>query len=147
MNREQVYAALYNIVSQATEFNLTSRRLIPADNISSAQMPALCQVQMGEKVYQKFKETAPVYTMDVDLWIYVLGTDNGDGIKAPVPSSILNPLIDSVETALAPNAATGVQNLGLTNVQHCYVSGRVEIFEGVHNNTTIAIVPVVILAT
>jgi hypothetical protein len=62
------------------------------------------------------------------------------------PGTILNPLIDALEAALAPSATTGIQNLGLPEmVQHAYIAGKVETGEGVLGDQAIAIVPVEVL--
>jgi hypothetical protein len=62
------------------------------------------------------------------------------------PASILNPLLDSLEQALAPSPASGIQNLGLPDmVQHAYIAGKIETDEGVLGDQAIAIVPVEIL--
>jgi hypothetical protein len=62
------------------------------------------------------------------------------------PATILNPLLDALEAALAPSPATGIQNLGLpAMVQHPYIAGKIETDEGVLGDQAIAIVPVEIL--
>jgi hypothetical protein len=59
---------------------------------------------------------------------------------------LLNPLLDSLEAALAPSPATGIQNLGLpTMVQHVYIQGKIETDEGVLGDQAIAVIPIEIL--
>jgi hypothetical protein len=82
-----------------------------------------------------------VWTLAVDLYVYAHSSD-----PYLPPAMLLNPLLDAVEAALAPAAATGVQDLGLpAQVQHAYISGRIETDEGVLGDQAVAIVPVEIL--
>ena len=82
-----------------------------------------------------------VWTLHADFYIYVRSSD-----PYLAPGTILNPLIDALEAALAPSPTTGIQNLGLPEmVQHAYIAGKVETDEGVLGDQAIAIVPVEIL--
>jgi hypothetical protein len=64
------------------------------------------------------------------------------------PASVLNPLIDALEAALAPLPMNGVwQNLGFpASVMHTYINGTIETDEGALGDQAVAIVPVEILA-
>lgn len=139
-NREQVYQALFDLASGAAKFLKTSRKLIPVDNVQASDMPTLCQAQMGETVVKK-RGIPAKYTMHVDLWVYAMGNDSTE------PSSILNPLVSAIEDVLDPLPGNEEQTLGLSNVSHCFINGKVEMFENVLNNTIVAIIPVEILAT
>ena len=140
MNREAIYSALFNIVKASANFKTVSRKIRLKGDLPEEEMPALYQLQVSEKKDQVQRMPAK-YFMTVDLWIYAT-VDDGD----TAPSSTLNPLIDAIETALAPDAITGVQNLGLDNVSHCWTES-VEIFENILGNVIMAIMPVNILAT
>ena len=140
MNREAIYSALFNIVKASANFKTVSRKIRLKGDLPEEEMPALYQIQVSEKKDQVQRMPAK-YFMTVDLWIYAT-VDDGD----TAPSSTLNPLIDAIETALAPDAITGVQNLGLDNVSHCWTES-VEIFENILGNVIMAIMPVNILAT
>ncbi|HXP74621.1 MAG TPA: hypothetical protein VN823_10790 [Stellaceae bacterium] len=56
----------------------------------------------------------------------------------------MNPLLDAIETALAPDLVTNVQSLGGL-VAHCWIAGKVETDEGVLGGQAVAIVPIEIL--
>lgn len=140
MNREAIYSALFNIVKTSANFKTASRKIRLKGDLPEGEMPALYQLQVSEKKEQVQRMPAK-YFMTVDLWIYA-SVDDGD----TAPSSTLNPLIDAIETALAPDALTGIQNLGLNNVSHCWTES-VEIFENIFGNVIMAIMPVNILAT
>jgi hypothetical protein len=82
-----------------------------------------------------------VWTLLVDLYVYAHASD-----PYVAPATVLNPLIDAVEAALAPLAATGVQDLGVPGmVQHAYIAGKIETDEGVLRDQAVAIIPVEIL--
>ena len=82
-----------------------------------------------------------MWTLAVELHVYAHASD-----PYVAPATVLNPLIDGVEAALAPLPATGVQNLGLpAMVQHAYIAGKIETAEGVLRDQAVAIIPVEIL--
>jgi len=81
------------------------------------------------------------WTLYADFYVYVHSSD-----PYLAPAMLLNPLLDALETALAPPPATGIQNLGLpAMVQHARIAGKIETDEGVLGDQAIAIVPVEIL--
>ena len=59
---------------------------------------------------------------------------------------VLNPLLDAVEAALAPDPVGHVQTLGGL-VSHCWIAGRIQTDEGVPGGQAVAIVPVEILVS
>ena len=63
------------------------------------------------------------------------------------PSSVMNPLLDAVTAALAPdNPINTAQTLGGT-VAHCWIEGAIETDEGTLGDQAVAIVPVRILTS
>ena len=82
-----------------------------------------------------------VWTLSVELYLYAHSSD-----PRLSPATVLNPLIDAVEAALAPAATTGLQDLGLAAmVQHAMIAGKIETEEGVLGDQAIAIIPIEIL--
>ena len=82
-----------------------------------------------------------VWTLYAEFYVYAHSSD-----PYLAPATILNPLLDALEAALAPSPTTGIQNLGLPQmVQHAYIAGKLETDEGVLGDQAIAIVPVEIL--
>lgn len=57
MNREAIYAALFNLAKTATGINYTSRFLQPIDSVATANLPALFQHQVSDD--PKFQLTPP----------------------------------------------------------------------------------------
>ncbi len=140
INIESIYAALFTKLQAAPGFVTTSRRLKHWDDTTAAEQPALFQSQRDMTIEQ-VKGIPPKYTLNSDVYVYVMEKN-----KNATPSTKLNMLINAVLDALKPDF-TNVQNLGLENVSHCWVEGRIETDEGTLGDQAVAIIPVKILAT
>ena len=139
--REPIYAALFGLVTQAANFVTTSRRLRHWSSLTPAEQPALFMRQKSERATVATLGAPAVWTLVVELYVYAHASG-----PYVAPATVLNPLIDSVEAALAPSPATGLQNLGLpAAVQHAYIAGKIETDEGVLRDQAVAIIPVEIL--
>ena len=138
MNRELVYQTLFATVSGAAGFATASRRLRHWSDVSAAEQPALFQVQKSESARREAGKP-PRWTLAVDLFVYAQAPDD----RTP-PATVLNPLLDAIEAALAPDPVTSLQTLG-GQVAHCWIAGKVETDEGVLGGQAVAIVPVEIL--
>jgi hypothetical protein len=139
--REPIYAALFDLVSGAAGFATIERRLRHWSDVAPAEQPALYMAQKSEIGSIKALGAPTVWTLSADLYLYVHSSD-----PYSPPASVLNPLVDAVEAALAPPAVTGLQDLGLPSmVQHAYIAGRIETDEGVLGDQAVAIIPVEIL--
>jgi hypothetical protein len=139
--REAIYAALWTAGSGAGSFASTNRRLRHWTDVAPAEQPALFMSEKGSLAQVKALGAPIVWTLYADFYIYVHSSD-----PYAAPATILNPLLDALERALAPSPATGVQNLELPlMVQHAYIAGKIETDEGVLGDQAIAIVPVEIL--
>jgi hypothetical protein len=141
ISREPIYAALFGLLETAADFAVVDRRLRHWSDVSPPEQPALFMAQKTELASVKTLGAPTVWTLAVDLYLYVHSSD-----PHLAPATVLNPLLDAVEAALAPSATTGLQDLGLpATVQHAYISGKIETDEGVLGDQAIAIVPVEIL--
>ena len=139
--REAIYAALWTLGSGAGSFASANRRLRHWADVAPAEQPALFMSEKGGHAVVKKLGAPIVWTLFADFYIYVHSSD-----PYAAPATIINPLLDALEGALAPSAATGIQNLGLPQmVQHAYIAGKIETDEGVLGDQAIAIVPVEIL--
>ena len=138
--RESVYAALFDRLASLRELATASRRLKHWSDVPAAAQPALYLVQRNERPRQTRGQPA-AWTLQALLYLYVNAGSDPDA----VPASSLNRLLDAIETALAPDAATGVQSLGGL-VSHCWIDGSgIETDEGVLGAQAVAIVPINIL--
>jgi hypothetical protein len=140
IRREPVYAALWSLVAQAGDFATAERRLKHWSDVSPAEQPAVFMCEKGSEARVKALGAPAVWTLYADFYVYAHSSD-----PYTAPATVLNPLLDAIEAALAP-PATGVQDLGLPAVvQHAYIAGKIETDEGVLGDQAIAIVPVEIL--
>ena len=102
---------------------------------------AACPVH-GPEERDSGDEGAPsVWTLNIELYLYAHSSD-----PYLSPATVLNPLIDAVEAALAPSPITSLQDLGLpAMVQHAMIAGKIDTDEGALGDQAIAIIPVQIL--
>ena len=141
ISREAIYGALWILAPSAGSFASANRRLRHWSDVAPAEQPALFMSEKGGHAVIKALGGAVVWTLYADFYIYVHSND-----PYSAPATILNPLLDALEQALAPSPATGLQNFGLPlMVQHAYIAGKIETDEGVLGDQAIAIVPVEIL--
>jgi hypothetical protein len=138
MNREPIYAALFALVQGAASFVTISRRLRHWSDVAAAEQPALFQIQKSETAEER--RPLPVkWRARVDLYLYAHSPD-----ELTAPATVINPLLDALETALAPDPVSHVQTLGGL-VQHCWIAGGIQTDEGVLGGQSVAIVPIEIL--
>jgi hypothetical protein len=141
--REAIYSRLWEIVSSSARFTTTSRRLRHWSDTSPAEQPALfmSQTRARAETRQGAVNLPVVWILEAQFFVYVHSSD-----PYMAPAVLLNPLIDAVELALAPDIGTGLQQLGLGEmVWHCRINGMVETSEGVLGDQELAIIPVEIL--
>jgi len=139
MTREPIYAALFALVGSVPGFSTASRRLRHWADVPATNQPALFQVQKGETVTER-RGLPPKRQFSVELFVYA----RAGGEPNDPPSQILNPLLDGIEAALAPEPGREVQTLsGL--VAHAWIAGRIESDEGLLGDQAVAIVPIDIL--
>ena len=136
MTREPVYAALFALLSGAASFATASRRLRHWSDVGPAEQPALFVVQKSETAERKASLPAK-WRASVDVYMYAHAPDD-----ETAPATVLNPLLDAIEAALAPVGA--VQTLGGL-AAHAWIAGKIETDEGVLGGQAVAIVPVEIL--
>jgi hypothetical protein len=138
MTREAIYSALFAKLTAAAGFATASRRLRHWGDVGAAEQPALFQVQKSETA-RRDAGLPPKWTLAVDLFLYAHAPDD-----ATAAAAVMNPLLDAIEAALAPDPVTNVQSLGGL-AAHCWIAGKVETDEGVLGGQAVAIVPIEIL--
>lgn len=144
MNREAIYAALFNLVANVPGIVVAERRLRHWNDVRAVEQPYLCVTQGNQTATQG----SPVigvnakWQMEADIYIYVQTTGK------QVPGTVLNPILDAIEQALAPPFPdiNKCQTLGGL-VEHCWIEGTIETDEGTLGDQAVAIIPVHILAT
>ena len=105
------------------------------------QLPALFMVQAGETAEIQTKGLPSKWLLAVDILVY---SYQADIKESPMPT--VNDFVDAVDAMLVPDELVGnFYTLGGL-VSRVWIEGGVEYFEGVLENTTIAIIPIRILA-
>lgn len=134
MNREAIYSALFAKLQASANYVTTSRRLLHWNDVQSSQQPALFVAQRNE-VAVTDRGMPTRWTLNVDVYVYAR-TDGGLN-----PGPIINPLLDAIEAALAPNAVENAQTLGGL-VSWCRIEGAIETDEGTLGDQLVAIIPI-----
>jgi hypothetical protein len=155
--REAVMTALLALAATAAEFQTVSRRIVLVPGAPTPQVaappaqPALYLFEDNETTRtHPARGAPPIRTWRVQLWVWCkipLGATPGvpDGVTPG--ASIINPMIDAIEAALAPD--TPISNTltlgGL--VQHCWIEGETVKVSGDSNpdGQCVAMIPVSIL--
>lgn len=139
---ELAYQALFELLEDIDGIGEVSRRLREPSQVMQGQQPALYINETGEMIEptKGFEGTvASKQTLMCDLYLYVW-----EGTQESPCSPFLNNMIQAVRDAIAPPAPSPYQELNGT-VSHCWISGKIEIIEGVINGQGMAIIPVNIL--
>ena len=139
MTREDIYGALFSLVSTAPGLVTFSRKLQHWNDVPSSQRPALFQAQKSETAVNT-TGIPTKWMLNVDLYIYV------STLGANSPGEILNPIIDFVTHVLDYPFPGQPQTLGGL-VQWARVDGTIETDEGTLGADAIAIIPVQMLTT
>lgn len=144
MNREEIYAALFNHVSSVPGIVVAERRLRHWNDVKSIEQPYLCVAQGNQTATQgnPVKGLYAKWILEADIYVYVQTTGK------QIPGTVINPILDAIESALAPpfpdiNKCQTLNGL----VEHCWIEGTIETDEGTLGDQAVAIIPVVILVT
>lgn len=140
IDREAIYSALWNLASNAANFATAERRLRHWADVSPSEQPALFMTQKTQQAERRQGvDDAPiVWTLHADFYIYVHSSD-----PRAAPAILLNPLIDALELALAPDPVTHLQDLGLAGmVLWARIGGQIDTAEGVLGEQEMAIIPI-----
>ncbi|WP_034302536.1 hypothetical protein [Herbaspirillum sp. RV1423] len=135
MNREQIYSALFAKLAAAPGYKTTSRKLLHWADVKPQEQPALFQAQRREMALTTPGQPT-VWSFEVDVYVYVYA-------KSSAPSQLLNPLLDAIGTALAPDPITNKCRLGGL-VEHAWIEGAIQTDEGTLGDQAVAIIPIVI---
>lgn len=155
MNRETIFAALYArgsgarwtppVAEMAATFQTKGRKLMDWNQVPAEGMPALFQTQTSQMVTQR-RGLPPLVTLHAEWYVYV--RTNAQMDSSVTPSQLLNPVLDALDAALAPDATDptvgNVCTLGGL-VSHAWIAGDIATSEGLFGDIEVAIVPIEIL--
>jgi hypothetical protein len=142
MDREAIYGALFARLPGLTTdlvpgpFVTKRRGLKHWNDVPAPQQPALYQTQVKETAEPFGSGAAIRWTLRLELYVYAYNGDQESGAAG----AALNPLLDAIETALAPDPGLQVQTLG-QRVSSCVIRGTIETDEGALGPQSIAIIP------
>ena len=139
INREAIYSALFTLLQGTGTYVTKSRRLKHWNDVPKDAQPALFMAT-GNQTAETVRGQPTRWTLSVDVYVYVR-TDGGAD-----PGPIINPLLDAIEAALAPNAIENAQTLGGL-VTWCRIEGAIETDEGTLGDQAVAIIPISILVS
>lgn len=137
--REPIYNALFNLLAASASYKIKSRKLRLWTEVDAADKPALFMTEHEEDAVEPGRGLPSKTTLGVEVFIYI--ASNSPGISG---ASILNPLLDALDAAIAPDPITGTQTLGGL-VSHCWVEGRTIKDPGDLDGQGLAVVPIRIL--
>lgn len=137
---EPIYAALFAKLAAITGLKTSSRKIKHWSDVPAKQQPALFMIQGGESPEQ-VRGLPPKWRLKAEIYLYV---NPGEG-KTIIPSQVMNGLLKQVREALAfDNMAVKANTLGGL-VSHCWISGEVEVYDGVLGDQAVAIIPIEML--
>lgn len=146
LDREAIYAAIFARLGTVAGVTTLSRTFRDLNKVRQEEQPAVFLV-MGNEQAQHSVGLPPKWTLTPSVYVYVR-TDPETG---SAPSSILNPILTAIETALSWQAGDGSPALGSAGKLGglCLYCRHVatEIGEGVGDGQAIAIVDLEVLAT
>ena len=133
MNSEAIYQALFDLSCSLNVFNTTSRRVRHFSELSYPEYPALFQGQ-GDEFGEQGHGLPTRWGYKPVQYLYV----NAGNDTSVNPATIINPMIDAMKSAFAPNGPRNVQTLnGL--VVRCWIN-KVELQEGVLGQIEVALI-------
>lgn len=140
-SRKAIYAALFNKIKTIPGIVTTSKKLKMWSDVSPAQQPHISMRRLNDAPVQQ-RGVPTKWYMHRELYLYVI--DKGpDG-----PGDKLDDLLDSIiSIALAhDHPSKDVCTLGGL-VEHCWISGEIQIDDGSLDGQGVAIIPIEILTT
>ncbi len=143
--REPIYVALWNLFithpNLVGKFVTQSRYLKHFDSVDAQAMPALFLAQSGEQWVKPGKGIPAKRVLMPHLAMYC-ATGQPDAV---LPATLINNLLDVVDEVIEqPGNPANTQTLGGL-VDHVYLEGQVEIYEGYLQDKSIVLVPLTIM--
>lgn len=140
-SREVIYKALFTqLKTVGAPFKYYTRRVRLWGDINSDQRPALVQIEPEEDIQPESSGRPPNNTLYVNI-LLIADAGGNTASEATPPISVLNNLLDAVETALRPDALTWKQTLGGV-VEHAWIEGKIIKDSGDLDGTAVALIPV-----
>ena len=94
----------------------------------TSNQPAMYLVGPVNEDVSQDKRGLNRYDLQYMLWVYA--QVNYNDLNADPMKQVCNPILDAIDTALAPDPATEYQNLGLPQVANARIKGKIEVCDG-----------------
>lgn len=135
MNRVRVNAALFNEMKELTGIKTLTRVLKHWSDVDLRQMPYVCLARGNDTPQQEHKLPT---RWTLNNWIYVyVARRNAD----EAPTAVLDEVLDKIDS-LFHHPSGAPNNLGLDEVERCWISGAIETDEGSLGDKAVAIIPI-----
>lgn len=133
--RENIMSALFEVASTSTPAFVTRERKVRLwGDVPDNQRPYFAMGERDEEWVGGDPGTPTRRIFNVEFYIYTTARN------VDVPSAVLNPLLDAIQLALAPNILTHRFTLG-DLIYHGYITGRIFKDPGDIDGDGMAIVP------
>lgn len=141
--REQIMAALFALLSPG--FTTTTRRLRDPEGLDPTETPALFLMAKDDEIDRKdgYNQRAKRVINAIAIVYVDVGNDQN-----AIPETLINNLIDGIETALTPPTSSPFNTVTLgagIQVQAAYIDGTIERASGDVTGKALAVVPIKIL--
>jgi len=135
--REQIMAALLAKLQGAYAWGVVGRRNRAPSAIAAVGKPALILLKHHQHYSARALNMPSVRTLHVMALVYIdVGAD-----ETAIPDSVLNPIMDAMDAALAPDTPQGFCTLGGL-VQSAKITGEVTEAPGDVTGKGLAIIPI-----
>ena len=139
VSREEVFAALFALVSGGPGFVVKSRTLQDWGDVSAAQQPALYQTE-GRQGADSKRGVPAKWLLYAELVVYCHAGNMPNGITDVVV--LLNNQVDAIVNLIeGPRVTMGFNTLGGI-VGDCRIQGDIDTSEGRLGQQAVAIIPV-----
>lgn len=136
LNREAIGNALLALFNRNGVFRTVSRQIKMWGDTPQAERPSLMLAEHGEEYVREGQGQPPYVTLEYMAYVYTWGKNVSN------PITLLNPLIDAMDAALADHPVTGApQTLGGL-VAHVWIEGKIIKDPGDLDGDGLAMIPI-----
>lgn len=145
--RSEVTTALYSLLAGCYAWkNLgttqANGRLQLGDDVPAGQQPGLFLVKGREDWDYKTSYGAIKYTLQYNILVLVRAGGSPEDTTA---ETVMDDILDAIDTALSPTPGFQFQNLGLSGIYNCYINGAVEIDSPILHDQCALWIPVLVI--
>lgn len=144
--REDISVALFTLIQGASypnEIALFTRKYISTADLGGGQLPTICVLVKNEHATMKGHGIPAQWKLEAEIFIFV-----NTGQPSTEPETVLNNILDAIETALTPLTPFPNNRQTLSGlVYDCRINGTIERDPGFISGVGAAAVPIEITIT